>query len=148
MGRDTNHVYFKRILVALDDSEDSLKAFKYAIHRAIKDDVDLVLVSILEEKNMNVYQALSKDYIHGQRDALEQHLQDYRQQALDAGVKKVATVIGAGEPGEEIVKHVIPHAQADLLVIGAKAKKGITKLFGSQAAYMAKNAPISVLVIR
>jgi nucleotide-binding universal stress UspA family protein len=34
------------------------------------------------------------------------------------------------------------------LIIGSIAKKGIARHFGSQAAYMAKYAPISVLVIR
>lgn len=145
---DTSDIYFKKILVAVDDSEDSIKAFKYAIHRAIKDDVGLMLVSILEEDQINVYQALSKDFIHGKREDLENHLQEYRQQALDAGVKKVEVVVGAGSPGEEIVNHIIPHVQPDLLVVGSKSKKGITKRFGSQAAYMAKYAPISVLVIR
>ncbi|WP_125607967.1 universal stress protein [Lapidilactobacillus bayanensis] len=145
---DTSDIYFKKILVAVDDSEDSIKAFKYAIHRAIKDDVGLMLVSILEENEINVFQAMSKDFIHGKREDLEKHLQEYRQQALDAGVKRVEAWVGAGNPGEEIVNHIIPQVQPDLLVVGSKSKVGITKRFGSQAAYMAKYAPISVLVVR
>lgn len=145
---DTKDIYFKKILVAVDDSEDSIKAFRYAIHRAIKDDLGLTIVSILEENVINVYQALTKDYIHGKRDELTKHVEGYREQALAAGVKDVDVWIGAGVPGEEIVNHVIPEVQPDLLVVGAKAKKGITKRFGSQAAYMAKYAPISVLVVR
>jgi nucleotide-binding universal stress UspA family protein len=43
---------------------------------------------------------------------------------------------------------VIPHIEPDLLIVGSEAKKGIAKRFGSQAAYMAKYAPIPVLVIR
>ncbi|XIF20049.1 MAG: universal stress protein [Acetilactobacillus jinshanensis] len=50
--------------------------------------------------------------------------------------------------GEAIVKDVIPHVEPDLLVIGSQAKKGLARHFGSQAAYMAKYAPISVMVIR
>jgi len=108
----------------------------------------LIIVSILENDDINVSQALSKDYVPGERDELAQHLDKSQKQAQDAGVTKVHTVIAEGEPGETIVKEVIPHVQPDLLIIGSLAKKGIAKHFGSQAAYMAKYAPIAVLVIR
>ncbi|MFC6275113.1 universal stress protein [Levilactobacillus tangyuanensis] len=139
---------FKRILVGVDDSADALLAFDYAIHQAIKDDAELIIVSVLENDEMNIYQALSSDYIHGERGDLEQHVQKYRQQAVDAGVANVRAMIAEGEPGETIVKDVIPHVEPDLLVIGSLAKKGVSRHFGSQAAYMAKYAPISVMVVR
>lgn len=46
------------------------------------------------------------------------------------------------------MKNVIPHVEPDLLVIGSIAKKGVSRHFGSQAAYMAKYAKISVMVVR
>ena len=57
-------------------------------------------------------------------------------------------MIAEGDAGETIIKKVIPQVNPDLLVIGALAKEGLEKYFGSQAAYMAKYAPISVLVVR
>ncbi|KRK39783.1 universal stress protein [Loigolactobacillus bifermentans] len=139
---------FKRILVGVDDSADALLAFKYAIHRAKTDQAELVIVSILENDEINVYQALNKDFVHGKRDDLEKHILEYQHEAQAAGVPKVRTLISEGEPGEVIVKDVIPHIEPDLLIVGSEAKKGIAKRFGSQAAYMAKYAPIPVLVIR
>lgn len=139
---------FQRILVGVDDSADALLAFEYAIHRAATDKAELVIVSVLENDDINVYQALSKDFVHGKRDELEAHILKYQRQAQAAGVPKVRTVISEGEPGEIIVKDIIPHIEPDLLVVGSEAKKGIAKRFGSQAAYMAKYAPIPVLVIR
>ncbi|BDZ30190.1 universal stress protein [Lactiplantibacillus sp. WILCCON 0030] len=139
---------FKRILVGVDDSADALLAFKYAIGQAAQTDAELVIVSILESDDMNVYQALSKDYVHGERDDLKKHLLKYQKQAQAAGAKHVRSLIAEGEPGETIVKEVIPHLQPDLLIIGSIAKKGLARRFGSQAAYMAKYSPISVLVIR
>ena len=65
---------FNRILVGVDDSADALLAFDYAIHQAKQDGAELVIISILENDEMNVYQALSKDYIHGERQELEQHI--------------------------------------------------------------------------
>lgn len=139
---------FKRILVGVDDSGDALLAFNYAIKRAKISDVELVIVSVLESNEMSVYQALSKDYIHGEREELEQHILKYQKQAQDAGVKKVRSIVAEGNAGETIVKDVIPHIEPDLLIIGSCAKKGLARRFGSQAAYMAKYSPISVLVIR
>ncbi|MFC6288747.1 universal stress protein [Levilactobacillus angrenensis] len=139
---------FRKILVGVDDSPDALLAFKYAIHQAKRDQATLVIVSILESENMNVYQVLDTDFVHGEYAALKDHLQGYRQQALDAGVADVQVMIAEGEPGETIVKDVIPKVQPDILIVGSIAKQGVSRHFGSQAAYMAKYAPISVLVVR
>ncbi|MHA8137616.1 universal stress protein [Lactobacillaceae bacterium Scapto_B20] len=139
---------FKRILVGVDDSEDAILAFRYAIERAKRDDAQLVLVSVLETEEINVFEALTKDYIHGEKSELEEHLQEYVKQAQDAGVKDVKGIVSSGNAGETIVKDVIPHIEPDLLVIGSHSKKGIARHFGSQAAYMSQYSPTSVMVIR
>lgn len=139
---------FTKILVGVDDSPDAMAAFRYAIHRAKADNAELIITSILESDDYSVYQALDKDYVHGEAAELEKHIQSYQELAERAGIHEVRAVIGEGDPGETIVKTLIPKYQPDLLIIGAEAKKGIAKHFGSQASYMAKHAPISVLVIR
>ncbi len=145
---NSQHTQFHRILVGVDDSPDAQLAFRYAISEARQSNAELVITSILEHEEMNVYQALSKDYVHGERAELAQHLNQYRDLALRAGVKKVDTVIDEGDPGETIVKRVIPTVKADLLIVGSLSKTGVRKYFGSQAAYMAKYSPISVMVVR
>ncbi|WP_367294613.1 universal stress protein [Levilactobacillus yonginensis] len=139
---------FTRILVGVDDSPDAQLAFRYAMNRAKFDDAELVICSVLESDNMNIYQALSKDYVHGQRSDLQKHLQQYQKLAERFGITKVKFVIGEGDPGETIVKKIIPEVQPDLLVIGSLSQSGVRKYFGSQAAYMAKYSPISVMIVR
>jgi len=139
---------FKRVLVGVDDSDDAQLAFRYAMRRCIRDDSTLIITSILENDEMNVYQALTKDYVHGERAELDKHILEYRDVALHAGVKKVEAIVAEGDPGETIVKKVIPSSEADLLVIGSLSKRGIRKYFGSQAAYMAKYSPISIMIVR
>jgi len=146
MTKDKNT--FKRVLVGVDDSDDAQLAFRYAMRRCINDDSTMIITSILENDEMNVFQVLTKDYVHGERAELEEHIREYRSVALEAGVKHVEMFIAEGDPGETIVKEVIPETKADLLVIGSLSKKGIRKHFGSQAAYMTKYAPISVMTVR
>ncbi|MCV3316072.1 universal stress protein [Pediococcus ethanolidurans] len=138
----------KKILVGVDDSPDAQLAFRYAMNRAKNDHAGLVIVSVSENDDMNVYQALSKDYVSEKRKQLMQHVAKYQQVAQKFGVEDVSTVVAEGNPGKVIVDEVIKDVKPDLLVIGAQAKSGIEKHFGSQAAYMAKYSPISVLVVR
>ncbi|RXI77908.1 universal stress protein [Levilactobacillus suantsaii] len=139
---------FKRILVGVDDSPDAQLAFRYAMNRAKSDDAELVICTIMESADMNVYQALNKDYVHGQRAELVKHLEGYQDLAQRVGVQKVKLVIGEGDPGEAMVKSIIPEVKPDILVIGSLSKTGVRKYFGSQAAYMAKYSPISVMIVR
>ncbi len=125
-SREFNPKRFSKILVGVDDSPDAQLAFRFAMNRAKQDDSELDLVTVIEENDINIYQALDKNFI----------------------TQKVQTYIAEGEAGETIVKNVIPSVDPDLLVIGSSSKTGMAKYFGSQASYMAKHAPISVLVVR
>ena len=75
----------KKILVGVDDSEDAQLAFRVAMRRALDLNATLCITSILESDEMNVFQALSADYVHGERQALEEHVEAYRKVALKAG---------------------------------------------------------------
>ncbi|MDV7718312.1 universal stress protein [Pediococcus ethanolidurans] len=139
---------FSKILVGVDDSPDAQLAFRFAMNRAKQDNAELDIVSILEQDDINVYQALNKNYIRDKRNDLEKHLQGYRKIAEEFGIRKVETYTAEGDAGETIVKDVIPHVEPDLLVIGSSSRSGVARYFGSQASYMAKYSPVSVLVIR
>ena len=107
----------KRILVGVDDSDDAQLAFRVAMQRAKELDATLYITSILEKDEMNVYQVLDADYMRQQVEKLKKHIEDYRKIALEAGVKKVKTVIAEGDAGETIIKKVIPQVNPDLVVL-------------------------------
>ncbi|NLR10159.1 MULTISPECIES: universal stress protein [Lactobacillaceae] len=139
---------YKRILVGVDESKDAVMALDAAIQLAKRDAAELVIVRVLEKERLNIYQTLDSDYLRGEHDELKQQLRQYRRQALAAGVSDVRMMLTSGSPGESIVKDVIPDVKPDVLVIGALTKHGLSRHFGSQAAYMAKYAPITVIVVR
>lgn len=139
----------KNILVGVDDSADAQFAFLNAVSHALEDDSLLHIVTVLETDTLNVFEALDKDALAAKRIKIEKRLHDYKAQAIRAGVKEVHVVFAEGEPGETIVKDVIPDVKPDLVVVGAAAaKKGLGKYMGSQAGYVAKYSPVSVLVVR
>ncbi|CAI2551236.1 Putative universal stress protein [Apilactobacillus kunkeei] len=141
-------INFKNILVAVDDSDDALLAFKYAISRAKSEGAKLTIVSVLEDEEINVFQSLSGQFVHGKYEDLEKHLEKYKKTAEEAGVADVNVIASTGEAGETIIKDVVPKVNPDLLIVGSESKKGLARHFGSQAAYMAKYSPVSVMVIR
>lgn len=142
-------VKFQKILVAMDDSVDSMNAFNYAVNRAKTDGAELAIVSVLELNQINVYEALSKDYIAKKRAEVELSVKEWEKAAEDFGVQKVIYFIDEGTPGETIIKKTLPAYKPDLLVCGSQTKRRVENIFiGSQAAYMASKATCSVYVAR
>lgn len=141
---------FKRILVAVDGSSDAQVAFDYAVYRAKLDDCVLDIASIVEDNDFNAFEVLSKQYMLEKREDTEKEIVQDKNIAEKDGVKDVHTFISEGdnEAGEIIVKDLIPKIKPDLLIIGAKKENKVERHFGSQASYMVKNSPISVLVVK
>ena len=139
---------FSKIMVGVEESPDALKAFHYAIQKAKEEQAELVIVSILEEKEINVYQSLDKNYWQEQLAKLEKQTEKYQQEALANGIDKVSVIVNEGNPGELIINKLIPLNKPDLLIIGSKSTSKLKSFFDSQAAYMARYAPMSVMIIR
>ncbi|TYC48451.1 universal stress protein [Weissella muntiaci] len=140
---------FKHVLAAVDDSELGQMTLINAIHQAREDDSKLTILSVFESNDLSVFDYFSKDKNQAARDDVERALGRYRQTAEAAGVTNVSTMLAEGEPGDVIVKDVIPEIQPDLVVIGAHSKEDEEHhYFGSQSKYVANNAPITVMVVR
>ena len=142
---------FKKILVGVDDAQDARAAFSYAVDKAKRAGSELGIVSVYETNEVNVYQALDKDYVHSSREELKERINEYVEAAIDYGVdpKKITAIIDEGDrPAERICNHVIPEFHPDLLIVGSIGKPGNRHTVGSQASYMVKHSGTSVFVIR
>jgi len=144
-----NKLDYPIILAAVDDSELGQLTLANAIHQALEDDAVLIIASIFESDQLNVFDALSKERTTSAREDVEQALQRYRQEALAVGIKTVATVLRDGEPGKVIVRDIIPVIKPNLVIIGAHSKRSLSdRYFGSQSSYVSENSPVSVMVVR
>ncbi len=65
---------FHSILVGVDESANAQKAFQYAVKKAAHENIELVIASILESDEINVYQALDDDYLRLARKKTEENL--------------------------------------------------------------------------
>lgn len=139
---------FNKIMVGVDESTDALKAFRYAIQKTKEENAELIIVSILEDSDINIYQSLDKTYWQKEMANLESRCKNYEKEAYNEGLSKVTLIINEGNPGELIVNKLIPLNKPDLLIIGSKSTSKSKSFFGSQASYMAKYSTISVMIVR
>lgn len=140
---------FKTILVAVDDSEQGQNALANGIHQAQEDDSVLVILSVLELGELSTFETFNKDYVEKQRGEIRANLDRYERIAKENGIKNVEKLYAEGSTaGEVIINFGIKETNADLVVIGAHSKRGITAHMGSQASYVGRRAPISVLIVR
>lgn len=140
---------FKHILAAVDPSPQGQIALQNAIHQAKEDKAKLSIVSVFEQGNMSAFDALDLDAVQTDQDKILKALAKWKKVAEDLGIPDVNTVYAEGNKvGEVIVNDIIPQIKPDLIVMGAHSKEAESRWFGSQSSYVAKNAPISVLVVR
>lgn len=140
---------FKTVLVGVDESEQGYKALANAIHQAREDDAHLIIASILEMGDLSAIAALRLDVIKEKREEIEKNLEKYRQFAESQGIKQVDTVFDDGvKAGQILADEIAPRVKADLIVVGAHSREGFWGSIGSQAAYIARNSRISVLIVQ
>ena len=157
---------FKKILVAIDDSETNQHIFKQAISLALATDAQLILTHVILPFN-EIYPEPGYIAVHGyhptihgettikhymQRlEALEQKgmelLQSFAEKAEACGVK-VEMIQPTGSPGFMIC-NVARNREVDLILIGRQGRTGLSEFFlGSVSNYVLHHAPCSVLTVQ
>lgn len=141
----------QRIVVPIDFSEYSKRAFRYAIDFAQTFGAEMILVYVVEPI---VYPA---DFSFGQvaLPSMERELQDRSSEQLSALIAKevpegmpARCVIRSGKPFVEIIQ-LAKEENADLIIIATHGHSGIEHvLFGSTAEKVVRKAPCPVLSIR
>lgn len=152
---------YQKILVALDDSNLSQKAFQQSLSLAQAFDAQLMLLNVvspLEAKYQNTVSLIGSGY-HGtgtneiaeaEWQALVANRIDYLQslvnEAEDAGIT-TDLVQEIGQPAQQICQSA-KEWQADLIVIGSHGRKGLNELIvGSVSNYVSHHVPCAVLLV-
>lgn len=140
---------YKNILVAVDGSKEAEWAFKKAIEVAKRNEADLVVAHVIDTRNFATIEAYDKTMAERSESYAKELLEEYKQQAEQAGVNNVKIEVEYGSPKVKIPKEIAKKNNIDLIICGATGLNAVERfLIGSVSEHITRYAPCDVLVIR
>ncbi|HEY0221942.1 universal stress protein [Lactovum miscens] len=141
---------YHKILVGIDGSVESTKAFDKAVAIALRNDAELILVNVID---LRAYQSLasygSSVLADDTQRGAENLINDFAEDAKVAGVTKIKTRVEFGSPKVMIGQTLPKEEEADLIVLGATGLSYVERIFiGSVAQYIISRAPCDALIVR
>jgi universal stress protein A len=135
----------KKILVPIDFSAQSRKAFHYAISFAKQFNAEILLLHVVEM--VPAPDVLESGSFNIQlRDAAADGLAEWKKQSSRQA--PVQTELRDGSPFREIVR-VADESNIDLIILGTQGRSGLSHfLIGSTAERVVRHAPCPVMVVR
>lgn len=151
----------KKILIAVDGSEDSDKALFHGGNLAscgckgINIEVVVITVQRPLESYLSLFDLfLKKTAPEDEKEIREKYesigrglLNESKKSLEKEGVTKVKTVVKEGKPAEEILK-VAEEEKVDLVIIGSRGKGLAKTVFGSVSREVAMGSKVPVMIVR
>jgi nucleotide-binding universal stress UspA family protein len=131
------------ILVAIDGSEYSDKAFEYACKLSISKEMPLLITNVVEEQATIGYSIL-KELKNSSKESLDK----YETRAKSLGVRSVGSIQSVGNPAEEIL-NIANGKKIDTLVIGSRGKYGTSRdMLGGTSYKLVHYSKCTVTVVK
>lgn len=144
MGRTSMANYLK-IAVAIDFSEQSLKALDRANQLAKEHNAILQLVNVIDTKSFGAVSAYDLKYAEELKKENILKMEKLEKEALQTGVKEVESIVETGSPKGILTQ--LP--QVDLIVCGATGLNRMEKMMlGSVAEKVVRHALCDVMIVR
>lgn len=140
---------YKQIIVAIDGSKESEKAFKKAVAIAHRNGAALNLVNIVDTRSYSSVEAYDRSIAESAYKSAEEMLHNYKAEAVQAGVQAVNVIVDYGSPKKMIATDLPNKLNADLIICGATGLNSIERfVMGSVSENIVRSAKCDVLVIR
>ncbi len=144
-----------KVLIAMDGSESSLRAYEYASFLTKRCDAALIIVNVCDvfekitDKIKQEFGDIAKKIeAEGGTGITMQLLDDYKSQAENSGIKQVKTIRREGNAAAEIL-HIADEENVDNIIIGSKGIKSDKEfLLGSVSYKVTHYAKCPVTVVR
>lgn len=140
---------YQNILVAIDGSKEADWAFQKGMEIAKRNDATLLLVHVIDTRTFALIEAY--DTVIGDRaeKLAKDMLENYLNQAQDAGITKVQYEIDYGSPKIRIPRDLAKKHHVDLIICGATGLNVVERFFiGSVSEHITRYAACDVLVVR
>ncbi len=145
---------YKKILVAIDDSDTSRAALQEAISLAKAQGARLCIAHVADETLLNMHHrtlntTLNLDHARQAiRQAGEVLLEAAKVEAADLTVETLLKEADNRRVSEVLIE-ATQEAGADLLVVGTHGRRGLQRLIlGSVAEQLVRLSPVSILLVR
>lgn len=140
---------YSQILVAVDGSKEAEWAFKKSVGIAKRNNATLNLVNVIDTRSFAAIEAYDRSIADRAQKFAEDLLDDYKKEALAAGVEKVNIVVDYGSPKTMISRDLAQKVEADLIICGATGLNAVERfLIGSVSEHIVRSAKCDVLVVR
>ncbi|MEI3606052.1 universal stress protein [Pseudogracilibacillus sp. SE30717A] len=140
---------YEKIVIAVDGSKASEKAFKKSVEIAKANNASLVLSHIVDTRTFATAEAYDKSLSERAEKYAKDLMNEYVANAKEAGVENVELVIKYGSPKVAIAKEIAPENDADLIIVGATGLNAVERfLIGSVSESVARYAKCDVLIVR
>lgn len=140
---------YRNILVAIDGSEQSDKAFQEALIICQRNQAKLYIISVINSAELTTSAYSFSKLFTQEKERLETEMLKKIYDANQAGVPDVEAIVEVGDPKRFIIKAVSDHYPVELIVIGATGKGTLSRaLVGSTTDYVVNHAPCSVFVVK
>ncbi|MFJ7950168.1 universal stress protein [Lysinibacillus sp. NPDC096418] len=136
---------YNKIAVAIDFSEQSLKAFNRAVNVAIESGATLQLVNVVDTKSFGSVSAYDLKYAEKLKEENIIQIEKLKNEAKAAGIANVEAVVEMGSP--KVILTGLP--DVGLIVCGATGVNQFEKMvIGSVADRIVRLAKCDVLLVR
>ncbi|MFD2761848.1 universal stress protein [Lentibacillus juripiscarius] len=140
---------YKQIVVAVDGSEASEKAFNKAMDIAQRNDARLILAHVVDSRTFATAEAYDRTLAERAEEYAKDLLDSYAENAKAAGVTNLVRCVEYGSPKVKIAKDIAGTFEADLIICGATGMGAVERfLIGSVSESITRHASCDVLVVR
>ena len=131
------------ILVAIDGSGYSDKAFEYACKLSLSKKIPLLITNVVEE-----YATIGYSILKELKNSSKELLDKYQTRANSLGVQSVSSIQSVGNPAEEILK-IANRKKIDTLVIGNRGKYGTSRdILGGTSYKLVHYSKCTVTIVK
>lgn len=140
---------YKNIVVAVDGSEASEKAFKKSLNIVKNNQARLIIAHVVDSRTFATAEAYDRTLAERADEYATDLLNGYVDNAKAVGVDDLIKCIDYGSPKVKIARDIAKKFEADLIICGATGMNTVERfLIGSVSENITRHATCDVLVVR